>query len=309
MPGDAWRGYQSPGFFDEMIADQAAAARRDLGPGSTYSVHWARDELAAAAHRGRSGHQVDGHHLHRLFRRRHDRPRLALRHPAAHDPGQRNGDGVREGLAQRVTALNASSPISTASSTSLPTACSRARYWNSRRTSARSASACAARRYLGAYLRLGSGARRRRQVLCARRQPARAVGRVLHGREPAGLQAGVSRAVRAARDPAGGRLPAASCSMRWHALSPRRTDVTPERRGAHAGHLQLGVLRACLAGRPDGRRAGRRARDLFVDDDDCVYARTIFGPQRVDVIYRRVDDLFHRPGSLPRRLHARHAPA
>jgi uncharacterized circularly permuted ATP-grasp superfamily protein len=34
--------------------------------------------------------------------------------------------------------------------------------------------------------------------------------------------------------------------------------------------------------------------DLFVDDD-CLYMRTIGGPVRVDVIYRRVDDLFLDP--------------
>jgi uncharacterized circularly permuted ATP-grasp superfamily protein len=36
-------------------------------------------------------------------------------------------------------------------------------------------------------------------------------------------------------------------------------------------------------------------RDLFVGDDDCCYMRTIDGPARVDVIYRRVDDLFLDP--------------
>ena len=36
-------------------------------------------------------------------------------------------------------------------------------------------------------------------------------------------------------------------------------------------------------------------RDLFVDDDDCVYMRTVSGPQRVDVIYRRIDDEFMDP--------------
>ena len=35
--------------------------------------------------------------------------------------------------------------------------------------------------------------------------------------------------------------------------------------------------------------------DLFVGDDDCVYMRTINGRERVDVIYRRVDDLFLDP--------------
>jgi len=36
-------------------------------------------------------------------------------------------------------------------------------------------------------------------------------------------------------------------------------------------------------------------RDLFVDEDDCVYMRTVSGPQRVDVIYRRIDDDFMDP--------------
>ncbi len=35
--------------------------------------------------------------------------------------------------------------------------------------------------------------------------------------------------------------------------------------------------------------------DLFVGDNDNVYMRTVYGPQRVDVIYRRIDDLFLDP--------------
>jgi uncharacterized circularly permuted ATP-grasp superfamily protein len=35
--------------------------------------------------------------------------------------------------------------------------------------------------------------------------------------------------------------------------------------------------------------------DLIVGDDDCVYKRAITGLERVDVIYRRVDDLFLDP--------------
>lgn len=35
--------------------------------------------------------------------------------------------------------------------------------------------------------------------------------------------------------------------------------------------------------------------DLFVAADDCCYMRTVYGPKRVDVIYRRVDDLFIDP--------------
>ncbi|MGD8908143.1 MAG: circularly permuted type 2 ATP-grasp protein [Chromatiales bacterium] len=36
-------------------------------------------------------------------------------------------------------------------------------------------------------------------------------------------------------------------------------------------------------------------RDLVVEDDDCVYMRNIEGLARVDVIYRRIDDLFLDP--------------
>jgi uncharacterized circularly permuted ATP-grasp superfamily protein len=35
--------------------------------------------------------------------------------------------------------------------------------------------------------------------------------------------------------------------------------------------------------------------DLVVEEDDCVYMRTIYGLSRVDVIYRRIDDLFMDP--------------
>ncbi len=35
--------------------------------------------------------------------------------------------------------------------------------------------------------------------------------------------------------------------------------------------------------------------DLLVDDDDCVYMRTVQGRSRVDVIYRRIDDQFLDP--------------
>ena len=35
--------------------------------------------------------------------------------------------------------------------------------------------------------------------------------------------------------------------------------------------------------------------DLYVDDDDCVYMRTVDGPSRVDVIYRRIDEDFMDP--------------
>lgn len=86
-----------------------------------------------------------------------------------------------------------------------------------------------------------------------------------------------------------------------NALSPRQ-DVTP-----NLALLTPGVYNSAffehvwLAGQMGAELV--QGSDLFVDTDDCVYARTIFGPQRVDVIYRRVDDLFidpdvFRPDSL-----------
>ncbi|MFO1436020.1 MAG: circularly permuted type 2 ATP-grasp protein [Gammaproteobacteria bacterium] len=38
--------------------------------------------------------------------------------------------------------------------------------------------------------------------------------------------------------------------------------------------------------------------DMVVGDDDCVYMRTIDGLSRVDVIYRRIDDLFLDPATF-----------
>ncbi|MEP5566448.1 MAG: circularly permuted type 2 ATP-grasp protein [Halioglobus sp.] len=35
--------------------------------------------------------------------------------------------------------------------------------------------------------------------------------------------------------------------------------------------------------------------DLFTGDDECVYMRTVDGPERVDVVYRRIDDDFLDP--------------
>lgn len=78
-----------------------------------------------------------------------------------------------------------------------------------------------------------------------------------------------------------------------NALSPRK-DVTP-----NVALLTPGVYNSAffehvwLAGQMGAELV--QGSDLYVDSNDCVYARTIFGPQRVDVIYRRVDDAFIDP--------------
>ncbi len=76
-------------------------------------------------------------------------------------------------------------------------------------------------------------------------------------------------------------------------LSPRRTTrpeivvLTPGiYNSAYFEHAYLAQAMGCEL---------VEGRDLFVDHDDCVYMRTVFGAQRVDVIYRRIDDDFMDP--------------
>jgi uncharacterized circularly permuted ATP-grasp superfamily protein len=76
-------------------------------------------------------------------------------------------------------------------------------------------------------------------------------------------------------------------------LSPRRTRpevvvLTPGiYNSAYFEHAYLAQQMGCEL---------VEGRDLYVDpEDDCVYMRTVSGPQRVDVIYRRIDDEFMDP--------------
>ena len=77
------------------------------------------------------------------------------------------------------------------------------------------------------------------------------------------------------------------------ALSPR-SDRTPEiavltpgiYNSAYFEHAYLAQQMGCEL---------VEGRDLVVCDDDCVYMRNIEGLSRVDVIYRRIDDLFMDP--------------
>ena len=77
-------------------------------------------------------------------------------------------------------------------------------------------------------------------------------------------------------------------------------------RGADAGHLQLGLFRALLPGAADGRRAGARAATWWSTTATSACAPRK-GCERVDVIYRRIDDDFLDPQDVPRRLGARRA--
>ena len=90
---------------------------------------------------------------------------------------------------------------------------------------------------------------------------------------------------RALSDPAAGRR----CAPR---PAGRRASPTVVR--AHAGPVQQRLLRARLPRPADGRRARRGPRPLRARTTSCTCAPPR-GPQRVDVIYRRIDDDFLDP--------------
>ena len=119
-------------------------------------------------------------------------------------------------------------------------------------------------------------------------------GRQLPAGEPAHLQAGLRRPVRAPEHPAGRRL------HRRAAQAAGLARAAARRRAARASSCspRASTTRptSSTASWPSGWALELvEGRDLFVADDDCVYMRTIDGPQRVDVIYRRIDDLFLDP--------------
>ncbi len=117
-----------------------------------------------------------------------------------------------------------------------------------------------AARHLRACRRHRHRARRRGRVLRAGRQPARALGRVVHAGKPQDDDAAVSGAVRAQPRGAGGALPRPAA--RHAAQRVAAEHLRPDRGGAHARHVQLGVFRACLPGAADGRGAGRGPRPV-----------------------------------------------
>ena len=149
----------------------------------------------------------------------------------------------------------------------------------------------AAARHLVPHHRHRSRPRPRRPDLRARRQPALPVRRVVRPPEPPGDEADVSAGLRGAADPAGRRLPARLLDM-LESLSPAGVEtprvvvLTPgSHNSAYFEHSflaqQMGVELV-------------EGRDLVVSDG-FVWMRTTKGFERVDVIYRRIDDDFLDP--------------
>ncbi|MCG6201782.1 circularly permuted type 2 ATP-grasp protein [Psychromonas antarctica] len=77
------------------------------------------------------------------------------------------------------------------------------------------------------------------------------------------------------------------------AMSPRKDD-RPEVVVLTPGVFNSAYFEHCYLAQEMGCELVE-GRDLVVEKDDCVYMRTITGLQRVDVIYRRIDDLFLDP--------------
>src|SRR5208282_6178566 len=77
------------------------------------------------------------------------------------------------------------------------------------------------------------------------------------------------------------------------ALAPRR-DRRPELVVLTPGIFNSAYFEHAYLARQMGCELVE-GRDLAVHDDDCVYMQTTRGAQRVDVIYRRIDDDFLDP--------------
>ena len=257
-------GLREPGVLGRATARRSAPSCLRRG-GALPGV--ARARVGGAPGGSRTGYPVDGDHLHRVYRSRQYRPALALRR----DPACDIHPGVGADLAGARPTLDGPQPLHRRPLRAGPGG-------GRRRVPGRAPGLVgqlpapvpgrpAAPGRLGPHLRLRPRARRGRHHVRARGQPARAVRRLVHAREPPGHQAGVRRPVPGSRHPAGGRLPKQTGRHVGQPVAPPGRDARYRR--AHTGGLQLRLLRACLPGPADGRppRGGqgpRRRRRLRV---------------------------------------------
>ena len=128
-----------------------------------------------------------------------------------------------------------------------------------------------ARQHLRPHRRRRSRPRRRRRVVRARGQPAGAVRRVVHAREPQDDDAAAARAVRRAVDPAGAALSRHAAQEPARRLAGRRGRA--DRRGADARRLQFGVLRARVPRAADGRASWSKGRICSCRTTRCSCTR------------------------------------
>ena len=205
--------YDTEGFYDEMFErdGQPAPAGRAAGPAADVAV---RRRAAAPPEGRRPGAVEHGHHVQRLRPRGRHRKDLAVRHRAADHRAPRNGTASSDGLKQRIRALNLFIDDIYHEQQDRPRR-RRARVAGRNRASA-SCDRCAGLKppqgHLVPHHGHRPGARRRRPVLRARRQPPLPVGRVVRAGKPRGDEADVSADVRRPVDPAGRRLSRAAAA-------------------------------------------------------------------------------------------------
>ena len=148
-------------------------------------------------------------------------------------------------------------------------------------------------RRVGAHLRLRPRARRRRHDVRARGQPAGAVGRQLRAGEPGDLQAGVPRGVRPPTHRPG-RLVHRGAVQAARVAGPATGVANPSVVVLTPGIFNSAYFEHSFLAQRMGATLVEGG-DLVVSDDDRVFMRTIDGLEPVDVIYRRIDDLFLDP--------------
>ena len=265
-----------------------------------WSVTWVCSETSSpAAGCGGARHPLDGHHLHGVQPIGQHRPGLALRR----DPrviSTQEWARISVGLIQRLTALNLfiedlygdakvvadgvfPDEVLSSSVNYLPQ-CKGIHPPQGVR-----AHICGSDPYV---TRTGP-------CTCSKK-PARALGGLVHAREPPGHQACVRGLVPRPRHPPRRRLPQQACR-------PSCCALASSWRGTVIAVLTPGIFNsayfehAFLAQQMGAHLV--EGKDLVVEADDCVYMRTIAGLVRSDVIYRRVDDIFldpeeFRPDSL-----------
>ena len=165
----------------------------------------------------------------------------------------------------------------------------------------------AAARHMGARLRLDLVRDARRHALRARGQPARPVAACPTCSRTAIVAKRVfRRAVRDLRDPARRRVPDAALRDAALRSSPRPGEQ-PVIARAHAGRLQLARTSSTRSSRSRWASSWSRAPTSSSATTTACTCAPIDGLERVDVIYRRVDDLFLDPEVFQPGLGARRA--